>query len=292
MKLLLNSSFVNICIFLYFCQSRVTAFEPRQTSKETSTSATIKNASAARKVHIDTEIHLDQKAISQRTGEPVYGGHAQLLIDGTETEGPLMIELGFSPVRQPPSPSMQVRYVVRSKDLGVANTGKPIRPYPMEKVIRYTIVEGETSLTNAELFDHKAGRGLVADAWMENPVYEMGTGSRPNTCYDLLERILRRMNLDIDPLTKELFNNSTEYYTSYSRRMTQRVQDVASLAVKPFEYLDETNIRVFNVDFVENPDAPTLVFEQTRHAPRPQTLLAAVNQLNWEQTGPLGTNTS
>ncbi|KAL9012413.1 MAG: hypothetical protein Q9173_002819 [Seirophora scorigena] len=280
-----------MCMFLQFCQSRVVAFEPRQTSNKTSASASIINASAGRKVHIDTEIHLDKKAISQRTGEPVYGGHAQLLIDGTESEGPLIIELGLSPVPQPPGPSMQVRYVVRSKDLGVANTGKPIRPYPREKVIRYTIIEGETPLTNAEMFDHKAGRGLVADAWMENPVYEMGTGSRPNTCYDLIERILERMNLNLDPLTKELFDNSTEYYRSYSR-MTQRVQDVASLAVQPFGYLDETNIRIFNVDFVENPDAPSLVFEQTRHAPRPQTLLTAVNQLHWEETASLGMNIS
>ncbi|KAL9596319.1 MAG: hypothetical protein Q9219_005873 [cf. Caloplaca sp. 3 TL-2023] len=135
-----------------------------------------------------------------KTGEPFYGGHEQIWIDGTETDGPLVVELGFHPVL-PPS------YAIRSKDLGVVNTGKPIKPppdYPDDPKARYTFTEGETMLINAEMFDHRTGTGLIADAWMEDPVYKIGTGSTLNSCYELLERIIRRMILHVDPVTKEL----------------------------------------------------------------------------------------
>ena len=118
---------------------------------------------------------------------------------------------------------------------------------------------------------------------MEDPVYRIGTGSEPNSCYDLLERVLRHMNLHVDPQTKKLFDNSTEYYTSYSRKRIQRIVDVASITLKPDgPKYDEVQTRMFNVDFQHNPDAPNLVYENTRRFPHQQALLNLMDQRDWE----------
>lgn len=47
------------------------------------------------------------------------------------------------------------------------------------------------------MFDHQAGTGLVADAWNEDPVYVRGTEAKPNTCYEFVERLLAKMDLEV-----------------------------------------------------------------------------------------------
>ncbi|KAL8676353.1 MAG: hypothetical protein Q9186_007128 [Xanthomendoza sp. 1 TL-2023] len=265
---------LNLCILLYICQSRVVPFVSPQAGNKTP--AFIQTPSASRKVYTFTHFALDYKAISRDTGRPVYGGHSEIWIEGTQTDGPLVIELGFSGLPRRPGTS---QYAVNSKDLGIANTGKPFTPPKRHHVIDYTVLEGETFLTNAEMFDHAAGTGLIADAWNEDPLYRMGTGSTPNTCYDLSERILRHMKLDLDPLTRKLFDNSTEYYTSHSRKRVERVQEVASIVLEPAgpsypeDFIRFQN-RIFNVDFVRNPDAPNMVAEITKFLPGPALLTA------------------
>ncbi|KAL8953343.1 MAG: hypothetical protein Q9222_000805 [Ikaeria aurantiellina] len=274
MKHVEHNCLLMISIFLLICRSLA---NPGQEGNKALSSALTTHALAPRRVQVVTELHLWQKAISLRSQEPVYGGHAQIWVDGTDTDGPLIIELGISPMAQP---SHEQKYAVRSKDLGVANTGKAIRPYPYPGSLRFTLMEGMTTLTNAVMFDHQTGKGLIADAWMEDPVYRIGTGSRPNTCYDLLVLVLERMELEVDPVTKRLFANSTEYYTLYSMRMVQRVQDVASITTEPAGDQDKIEARVFDVDFEYNPHAPSLIFDKIDYRPRSQTLLTAANGLH------------
>ncbi|KAL9601443.1 MAG: hypothetical protein Q9219_002509 [cf. Caloplaca sp. 3 TL-2023] len=203
-------------------------------------------------------------------------------VDGTETDGPLIVELGINPIPPPPDLSKFLPYAVNSRDLGVAKTGEPIRPNPYPGVLHeWIIFQGETSLTNAQIFDHRAGTGLVADAWMMDPVYRMGTNSKPNTCYDLIEWVLARMSLRLDPVTKRLFENSTEYYTSYSRHSVRRVPLVASFRTEPAGPDDKVQTRVFDVDFEMNPDAPSLIYDATQDAPPIIPLLHTLNQPAW-----------
>lgn len=267
MWILLKTECLYICIFLGLCQSRVAFFEPLARKNTSSFISTI-NASGFRKVHVVTDFYLYRKAVSQQSGLLVYGGHAQISIDGTDKDGPLAIELGINPRHGNSKTHLsKALYAVRCIDHGIENTGKSITPTLYPKTIRHEATTGETLLTNADLFDPKTGKGLVADAWMEDPVYRMGLGSTPNTCYDLLVRVLRRMNLEFDTLTKKMFDNSTEYYTEYSRKMSQRVQHVASLATQPRSegmisvgvFSPDIKIVVWNVDFEQNPDAPILV---------------------------------
>ncbi|KAI4185656.1 MAG: hypothetical protein L6R41_003984 [Letrouitia leprolyta] len=226
-----------------------------------------------------TDFYYSKKAISRKTGKPTYGGHAQLWVDGTSTDGPMIIELGYNPAPRAPGSPPKPQYGIRSKDLGVENTGKPITPYPFPGMERHIVTEGQTLLKNREMFDHQAGTGLIADAWLEDPIYRMGTGSKPNTCYDLLVRVLQHMHLDLDPLTKRLFENSTDYYTSHSRTMVQRVEDVVSVTMKPAgDGRDEMNTRVFNVDWDYNPNAPELIYEKSQYIRPQQTLVTALNQ--------------
>lgn len=71
------------------------------------------------------------------------------------------------------------------------------------------------------------------------------------------------MRLPINPKTRELFENSQEYYTDHANPLTQRVQYIASTEQRPSEDepgFDEFDWRVFDV--VENPDRPELVDER------------------------------
>ncbi|KAL8829084.1 MAG: hypothetical protein Q9170_006323 [Blastenia crenularia] len=253
--------FFILCMFWYSCQSRITPVKPRQASNKTLSLKSTTSGSASRKVYIVTDLHLTKRAVSRRTGRSIYGGHAQMWIDGTDSDGPVIVEVGFSPVPPPTGPPKTSPYAIRVKDLGVANTGQPLNPHQEPQDVQHTLTEGETSLTNAEMFGLAKGMGLIADAWMENPRYRMGTGSRPNTCYDLLERILGRIHLRLDPLTKQMFDISTEYYTDYSRKVIERVQDVASITVEPAgDGTDKVQAMVWNVESDFNSDAPNVVF--------------------------------
>lgn len=250
-----------ICVFVHLCQSRVAFFEPLARKNTSSLISTI-NASASRKVHVVIDFHLYRKAVSRQSGLLVYGGHAQISIDGTDKDGPLAIELGINPVNQLPGNTLsKALYAVRCIDYGIENTGTSITSTLYPQTLRHEATIGETSLTNAELFNPETGKGLVVDAWMKDPIYRMGLNSTPNTCYDLLVRVIRRMNLDFDPVTKTMFENSTEYYTEYSRKMSTRVQIVASLATQPRSGWFGAVVKtvVWNVDYENNPNAPSLV---------------------------------
>ena len=243
-----------ICLLIHICCSQAAHSQFRQASNTTAVSTV-----GPRKVHVITSLDFDKRAISLKTGRWLLGGHGTIWIDGTATDGPLLVEIGFSPLDSKRGRGL---WAIRTKDLGVYNTGKPIRTQPAAREVRHVASTGSTLLTNAELFNHATGTGLVADAWNEDPVYVIGTGSRPNTCYDFVIRVLARMDLKLDSLTEELFDNSEEYYSSYSQVLVQRIKDVASVTSRPVnEHFDELHTRVFDVDFVQNPSAPVLIWE-------------------------------
>ena len=192
----------------------------------------------------------------------------QLRIDGTRTNGPLIIQMSLPPI----IPGYKPFFVITAKDLGVANTGKPISTEAPGGSIRDIIRVGRIALPNAWLFDHEEGTGLIADAWNDDPVYSIGTGSRPNSCIELLERVLQRLQLRVDPVIRDFMDNLREYYTSYSERIVGRVQIVASTQVSPWDSMSRPDmqrldIRAFNVDFRQNPKAPSLVMEDVIYRP-------------------------
>lgn len=83
--------------------------------------------------------------------------------------------------------------VIRAKDR-CGQHRQADRTVRTPKSQRYIVLNGQTSLTNAEVFDHQTGNGLVAEGWKENP----GIGKAPNTWLDLVYRFLDHMNLDLD----------------------------------------------------------------------------------------------
>ncbi|KAL8990223.1 MAG: hypothetical protein Q9169_008175, partial [Polycauliona sp. 2 TL-2023] len=75
-------------------------------------------APTPRKVSIATEFHLQRKAISRKSGLPVYGGHARILIAGTSTEGPFTTELDINPIIDFDKPDRNRLWAIRTKDMG------------------------------------------------------------------------------------------------------------------------------------------------------------------------------
>ncbi|KAL8671888.1 MAG: hypothetical protein Q9168_003625 [Polycauliona sp. 1 TL-2023] len=290
-KMKYGISIYNFCILLYICHSLAILPKTSQASNSIPPSSNL-TVSVPRKVSVNTAFQIYRKAISHRSGKPVYGGHTWIFIEGTRTDGPLQIELGLiHPNVQPGTkPRPPLFYTIRSEDLGI--NGKPLEPNPSSHFQRWTYLQGYTSLQNAQLFDHQTGRGLVADAWMENPVYSLGPGLPPNSCYDFVERVIRDLGLRLDPTTKRLFANSTEYYTDYSsEKINERVPYVASIQREPVtdtgarvqtrvqtKVLTRVQARLFNVDWVTNPDAPSLLFERTEVIPIGLALVNAVDE--------------
>ncbi|KAG6994082.1 hypothetical protein G7Y79_00047g083080 [Physcia stellaris] len=266
MKYHLHSHLLIILLLLYTSRAYVLDFGSREVHKRAQAPAN--NTFPFRNVYLIIDVDPTKYAISTATGRKVYGGHMQLRIDGTRTDGPLIIQVGYPPVGIPRSAPF---FEVIAKDLGIANTGKPISKEARGGAIRDIFRVGRTALPNAWLFDHQKGTGLIADAWNDDPVYAIGTGSKPNSCIELLERVLQRLQLRVDPVVERLIDNMREYYTFYSERIVGRIQLVVSTQVSPADSviraMERLDIRVFNVDFVQNPRAPILVLQDVVFRP-------------------------
>ncbi|KAI4094838.1 MAG: hypothetical protein LQ339_007401 [Xanthoria mediterranea] len=278
MRCITVSYLLQLGILICLYHSGVVPSGPLPANKGTLPSASALNVTASRKVHVHTLLYLfaSRRAISRKSGKPILGGQASILVEGTQTDGPLVLELDFTPA---PLPSRHSVIAIKSHDRRVAKSGEPFTPTRSPDTLQWVLPQGETSLTNREIFDHRAGTGLIADAWMEDPVYRMGLGTAPNTCYEFVERTLRRMHLNLDPVTRNLFENRTEYYTSYSQQQNKRVPEAASIVEAPAGSYVMVNTRVFNVDFEYNPKAPSVEFERTQHLPRNGALLTPATEV-------------
>lgn len=269
---------IQFCVLAFVLQWRIIIFKSLPATNKTLLSPSEPTVPLLAKFMSFLSFHLTREAISDRSGISVYGGHAQIWIQGTRTDRPLIVDLSLNPI-VPSTLSAHLPYVIVSKYLGLANTDKRIRYPPYPHTLYYWASQGETTLTNAAVFDHRAG---TAEAWMVDPIYRMGTSSSPNSCYDFIERVLRLVDIQLGPGTNEQFENSIEYYTSYSGREVQRVPDVATVFVEPAGSMDRVETRVFNVDSRYNPDAPSLVSGKTQCIYSNPLLLAAVDQSHLE----------
>lgn len=243
-------SIVSALIFAAF--SRGLDLQSRQEAPATPASP------QSRYVYVVADVDFNQKAVSSRTGKPIFGGHAQIRIDGTSADGPLLIDVAVNAK----STGLQLRVL----DTGVANTGKPIGFWSAPNSRRFVVQNGQTTLTNTEIFDHQTGNGLVADAWNDNPTYTKGAGTTPNTCYDMADRILAHMNEDLDPSMVKIFANADEYYTTYSSKWVEKVWQVWSQKTDfPAGYTPSEGeqywTRVFDV--VSKPGAPAFIADNT-----------------------------
>lgn len=250
MKLHYQSLFV-IWALVSTAVSRSLDLQPRQDAPAPATPQ-------SRYVYVVTDVDLNQKAVSSTSGKPIFGGHASIRVAGTDVDGPLVIEVAVNV----DASGLQIRVL----DTGVANTGKPIGFWGAPNSRRFVVQNGEITLTNSEIFDHQTGKGLVADAWNENPVYTRGTGATSNTCYDFVNGVLAHMNEELDPSMSKVFTSADEYYTKNSAKWVEKVPLVWSQKTKfPPGYTpvegEQYWMRVFDV--VSNPGAPTFIADST-----------------------------
>lgn len=195
----------------------------------------------------------------------MFDVHASVHVDGTDVDGPLRIELAIN-VHDDSARGL----IIRVKDLGVANTGKPIGLSGPPNFRRYIVQNGQTTLTNTEIFDHQTGNGIVAEAWKDNPTYTRGIGKAPNTCLDFVYRLLEDMNLDLDPAMNKIFASGDDFYLRAipTNEVTQRIPNLWSMKVGlPDDYkpppgvVVDTWTRVF--DILQNPQKSTLLLDST-----------------------------
>lgn len=260
MKLLYRCPLLILCTFISTGCSRSLVLEPRQDATSNAPAAAPIEPQS-RYVYVVTDIDATQKAVSAVSGKPIFGGHTAIRVDGTATEGPLVIEIALNAAAVDSQ-----GFLVRVKDLGVANTGKPIGFWGPGNSRRYVVQNGKVSFTNAEIFDHQAGTGLVADAWNDNVVYTRGTGAAANTCFDLVDRVLNKMNLDLDSSMLKIYANSAEYYMYHSTKLIQKISQVWSLKTEfPDGYTAQPGedlwARAFDV--VQNPGKPIFIADTT-----------------------------
>ena len=177
------------------------------------------NVAQPRAVWVIADVSNTPAGISSVTGKHIFDLHASLHVDGTNTDGPLRIEIVVDETA-----TFSQTYIIRVKDLGVANTGRPIGPWAsIDNAHRQVVRVGETSLTNSGIFDHDTGRGIVVDAWKKDPMYSVGGGVKSNTCLDLVRRILVELNLELGDFMKWVFAGADEVYTVLVDRFVERM---------------------------------------------------------------------
>ena len=193
---------------------------------------------------------MEAKAVSTTTGKPIFGLHTSLQIGGTGRDGPLRIEIGFT---------QYAMLQLRAFDFGVSQSGQPIGFWGISNSRRYVRQTGQTAVTNAEIFDHQAGTGLLAQVWNQDPHYRRGTGSPPNTGIDLVQRLVGALNLTVEPSMALIYSNGEEYYTSHSDTYEQVIDDIWSIQQQNSTSTNNEWARVFDV--VTNPAAPALMLD-------------------------------
>ena len=232
-----------------------------------------------RSVYLIADVDMEAKAVSTTTGKPIFGLHTSLQIGGTAGDGPLRVEIGFNQYSM---------LQLRAFDFGVSQSGQPIGFWGISNSRRYVRQTGQTSITNAELFDPQAGTGLLTQVWNQNPHYRRGTGSPPNTGIDLVQRLVAALNLTVEPSMALIYSNAEEYYTSHSDTYEQDINDIWSIRQQNSTPPNNELVRVFNV--VTNPSAPALVLDSRNASVGGDTLTerhkrsedpAAFNQAAW-----------
>ena len=252
---------LSVLILISSAISRSLEVEPRQQAPAANQPAA--NAPSPRYVYVITDVSTTDRAVSPKTGKPIFDMHTALHIDGTDTDGPMRIEIAVNPT------ALDTQgYVIRVKDLGVANSGKPIGFWSsMQNARRYVVQNGQTTLTNAEIFDHDSGRGMAVDAWKVNPVYSRGTGSSPNTCIDFVDNMLAQMNLDLDPAMSKIFADGDEYYTYNSEKFVMKLPNFWSVKTDlPDNYKPPPGVdswtRIYEV--LSQPDKSTMIADSSQ----------------------------
>ena len=217
-----------------------TTLQPRQNA----------SSSPLRDVYLIADVAMEAKAVSSKTGKPIFGLHTSLQIDGTTFDGPLRVEVGFN---------TYAKLQLRATDLGVAQSGQPIGFWGVSNSRRYVRQTGQISLTNADIIDHQTGTGLLAKVWNQNPLYRRGGGLTPNTGIDLVQRLLGALNLPVESSMALIYSNGEEYYTDSSDIYSQTINDVWSIQQPNGNSTTDDWVRVFDV--VTNPAAPALLLD-------------------------------
>ena len=216
------------------------SLEPRQNAQP----------SPLRDVFLIADVSMDAKAVSSKTGKPIFGLHTSLQIGGNNVDGPLRVEVGFN---------TYAMLQLRASDLGVAQSGQPIGFWGVTNSRRYVRTAGQTSVTNADIIDHQTGTGLLAQVWNQNPLYRRGGGLIPNTGINLVQRLLTALNLTTEASMALIYNNGEEYYTDSSDIYQQTINDIWSIQQPNDNSTGGDWVRVFDV--VTNPAAPALILD-------------------------------
>ena len=203
-----------------------------------------------RDVYLIADVDMEAKAVSSKTGKPIFGLHTSLQIGGTSVDGPLRVEVGFN---------TYATLQLRATDFGVTQSAQAIGFWGIANSRRYVRQTGQTSLTNADIIDHQTGTGLLAKVWNQNPLYRRGGGLTPNTGIDLVQRLLAAMNLTTESSMALIYSNGEEYYTDSSDVYSQTINDVWSIQQPNGNSTTDDWVRVF--DLVTNPAAPALLLD-------------------------------
>ncbi|KAL9602195.1 MAG: hypothetical protein Q9179_002621 [Wetmoreana sp. 5 TL-2023] len=151
-------------------------------------------------------------------GETVFPSHSALFIAGNEQDGPLKIEIGNSG-------NGPENLYIRAFDLTTKNKDKTYASNGMRKVIP----QGKTKLTNREFMDPETGKGLVANAWVEDPNYRNGIKNKGNinTCNTFLRRLVEgQLGGQISPEADMFFKKAekwTEQFNDYGTSQDVRL---------------------------------------------------------------------
>ena len=115
----LQSRILTVSALLSTALSRSLDIFARQDAQENAPAP--QSAPTSRFVYVISDVNLKKRLVSPTTGKDMFDVHTALHVEGTATDGPLRIEIAIN------AQDVSARgLVIRVKDLGVANTGKPI----------------------------------------------------------------------------------------------------------------------------------------------------------------------
>lgn len=196
-----------------------------------------------RGVYVSSTNFLLTHTMDPVTGDDLMESTFAVYVEGTNQEGPLLIEIAKDVDGKSP--------IIRTVEGDVKDPKATLEGSVPGGAARMRVLQGTTKLTNAAFMDPVTGEGVVADVWSKDPIYRRKPGEVPgntlqgeNTGNNLVKNIVGRLNIKLSSATAQV-----SYLTERIELTTAQIKpQVVRVTKLVHQVAGEKESTIFDVD--------------------------------------------
>ena len=161
--------------------------------------------------------NIVERVVTTSEGKTLFPMHSALFVRGTESDGPMRIEIRHA------LNGIDMEY--RVLDYGVGQSAKPPPKYALSKAIS----QGSTTLTNSDILNLDTGEGPVQRAMAADIEYRSGPANAGNlnTCHNYNARLIKELGFTVTDDAVSLFDDYDEISVKINKEsITQKLTGI------------------------------------------------------------------